>query len=104
MATAATCAGEVMATNFLLVNKNTNYQQLAGAIAARMRQEAHTVLECYGATAVTTAILVSADAAARDQLVHRITLLSCVHENEAANTCMLREMAVFLEMTPVVMC
>jgi hypothetical protein len=57
------CAGEVMATNFLLVKAKTEQKQLAGAIAARMRQESHTVLECYGAAAVTNAIYVSAVAA-----------------------------------------
>lgn len=49
-----------MATNFLLVKAKTDQKQLAGAIAARMRQESHTVLECYGAAAVTNAIYVSA--------------------------------------------
>jgi hypothetical protein len=53
-----------MATNFLLVKARTEQKQLAGAIAARMRQESHTVLECYGAAAVTNAIYVGSLASA----------------------------------------
>lgn len=47
-----------MAENWMAVKAATDKQQLAGAIAARVREAGHTILECYGSAAVTTAIQV----------------------------------------------
>jgi hypothetical protein len=47
-----------MAENWMAVKAATDKQQLAGAIAARIREAGHTILECYGSAAVTTAIQV----------------------------------------------
>lgn len=52
--------GEVLTDNVLLVKGKTDKQSLAGAIAARMRSNAHTVLECYGSSAVSVTIEVCA--------------------------------------------
>jgi hypothetical protein len=50
--------GEVLTDNVLLVTASTDKKDLAGAIANRVREAAHTVLECYGSAAVTTAVQV----------------------------------------------
>lgn len=50
--------GEVLTDNVLLVTASTDKKGLAGAIANRVREAAHTVLECYGSAAVTTAVQV----------------------------------------------
>jgi hypothetical protein len=50
--------GEILTDNWMPVKAGTNSKQLSGAIAARIRQSGHTVLECYGSAAVTTAIQV----------------------------------------------
>lgn len=47
-----------MAENWMAVKAATDKQQLAGAIAARVREAGHTILECYGSGAVTIAIQV----------------------------------------------
>lgn len=53
-------AGEVLTDNALYVKAGTDKRELASAIAARIRQAAHTVLECYGSSAVATAVQVRA--------------------------------------------
>lgn len=56
--------GEVLAENWMPVKAGADRQHLSGAIAARIREAGHTILECYGSTAVTTAIQVSPQKAA----------------------------------------
>jgi hypothetical protein len=51
-------AGEIITDNWMPVKAGTDSKQLSGAIAARIRQSGHTVLECYGSAAVTKAVQV----------------------------------------------
>lgn len=47
-----------MAFNVLNVMADTELKKLSAAIVARMKEQAHTVIECYGSVAVATGVRV----------------------------------------------
>lgn len=47
-----------MTSNTMPVRASTDSRKLAAAIAARMRSEGHTVLECFGPVAAAIALQV----------------------------------------------
>lgn len=54
-----TSAGEIMTFNTLRVTATTADTALSKAVIARIATSSHTVLECYGTTALTVAVRVS---------------------------------------------